>query len=82
VQEMIAQDLPITYKDQDHIYIGSILHRCTGPRMHVNSTGKVENFRFLNELQYDALNESYLLVGLVGDPSKGLSKDLNQIIVG
>ncbi|NLW20284.1 MAG: alanine-tRNA synthetase second additional domain-containing protein [Clostridiales bacterium] len=82
VQDMIAQNLPITYKDQDHIYIGSILHRCTGPRMHVNSTGKVENFRFLNELQYDALNEAYLLVGLVGDNNSGLSRDLNQIFVG
>ena len=82
VNKMIAQDLPITYKDPLHIYIGSMLHRCTGPRMHVNSTGKVEGFRFLNELQYDALNESYLLVGLVGNSSNTADRDLNQIIVG
>ncbi len=82
VQGLIAQDLPIAYKDQQHIYIGSLLHRCTGPRMHVSSTGKVENFRFLGELQYDALSESYLLVGLVGDSNAGLNRDLNQIYVG
>lgn len=82
VLDMIAQDLPITYKDKEHIYLGGILHRCTGPRMHVSSTGKVENFRLLPDLQYDALDESYLLVGLVGDPNGGISKDLNQIIVG
>lgn len=82
VNELIAQDLPITYKDPQHIYIGSMLHRCTGPRMHVNSTGKVEQFRFLKELQYDALNESYLLVGLVGSSPSALNKDLNQIFVG
>ncbi len=82
VTAMIAQDLPITYKDQQHIYIGSLLHRCTGPRMHVNSTGKVEHFRFLNDLQYDALNESFMLVGLVGESFKGKDRDLNQIIVG
>ncbi len=82
VTSMISQDLPITYKDQQHIYIGSILHRCTGPRMHVNSTGKVENFRFLSDIQYDALNESFMLVGLVGDAMKGKDRDLNQIIVG
>ena len=50
--------------------------------MHVNSTGKVEQFRFLKELQYDALNESYLLVGLVGSSPSALNKDLNQIFVG
>ncbi len=82
VNDLIAQDLPIAYKDQEHIYIGSILHRCTGPRMHVNSTGKVENFRFLSELQYDALSETYLLVGLVGSAGSGLNRDLNQIFVG
>lgn len=82
VNDLIAKDLPIAYKDHEHIYIGNTLHRCTGPRMHVSSTGKVENFRFLSELHYDKLSENYLLVGLVGSQSGGLSKDLNQIIVG
>lgn len=82
VQAMIEQDLPITYQDSNHIYIGSILHTCTGPRMHVSSTGKVENFRFLPEMQYDALSESYLLVGLVGSGHPSMTRDLNQIIFG
>lgn len=81
VQDMIDQDMPIAYKDNLHIYIGSILHRCTGPRMHVSSTGKVENFRFLPDLQYDAQDESYLLVGLVGDAAPELGHDLNRIYV-
>lgn len=82
VQALIDQDLPITYKDAQHIYIGSMLHRCTGPRMHVSSTGKVEDFRFLPSLQYDAMDESYLLVGLVGGPVSGLDRDLNQLLMG
>ena len=82
VNDLIAQDLPITYKDPQHIYIGSMLHYCTGPRMHVNSTGQVQNFRFLKDLQYDALTDSYMLVGLVGDPTNTLDLDLNQINVG
>lgn len=82
VKELIAQDLPITYKDPEHIYLGTTLHRCTGPRMHVNSTGKVEQFRFLNDLQYDALTESYMLVGLVGSPASAMERDLNHIVVG
>ncbi len=79
VQEMIDNDMPITYKDNLHIYIGSILHRCTGPRMHVSSTGKVDNFRFLPDLQYDTTDESYLLVGLVGEEEKIKGNDLNRI---
>lgn len=81
VHGLIEQDLPIAYKDSQHIYIGSMLHRCTGPRMHVSSTGKVENFRFLPELQYDALDESYLLVGLVGQADSEKNSDLNHIHV-
>ncbi len=81
VQEMIDSDMPIAYKDNQHIYIGSILHRCTGPRMHVSSTGKVENFRFLSDLQYDNVDESYLLVGLVGEEAPNLGQDLNRIFV-
>jgi hypothetical protein len=81
VSELIRQDLPVTYKDEEHIYIGGILHHCTGPRMHVSSTGKVENFRFLSEIQYDVLNDTYLLVGLVGSKPDGIGRDLNQITV-
>ena len=81
VKDLINQDLPIAYKDQQHIYIGSMLHRCTGPRMHMPSTGRVENFRFLPELQYDPLDESYLLVGLVGESNGDQKKDINQITV-
>lgn len=81
VSELIRHDLPITYKDEEHIYLGSTLHHCTGPRMHVSSTGKVENFRFLNEIQYDVLSDTYLLVGLVGTKPDGIGRDLNQITV-
>ncbi|NLG58290.1 MAG: alanine-tRNA synthetase second additional domain-containing protein, partial [Clostridiales bacterium] len=82
VMEMISQDMPIAYKDNEHIFIGSILHRCTGPRMHMSSTGKVENFRFLSGLQYDNADESYLLVGLVGEEAPELGQDLNRINLG
>lgn len=81
VGDLIRQDLPIAYKDQHHIYIGSMLHRCTGPRMHMPSTGRVEHFRFLPELQYDASDESYLLVGLVGHNNGDKDRDINQIVV-
>lgn len=83
VQDLINQDLPISYCDSSHILIGDILHSCTGPRMHMSSTGKIERFILLNELQYDTLDDSYLLVGLVDDGSLRYSiHDLNRIQIG
>ena len=70
VNEMIKQDLPVTYHDPEHVCIGDIVHRCTGPRIHVSSTGLVRNFHLLNQFVYDKFSNSYLLVGYVGhDPS-------------
>lgn len=79
VREMIAKDLPVSFADANHIYIGKDLHLCTGPRMHVTSTGKIENFRVLHDATYDELTESYMLVGLVGEDATNL-RDVNYII--
>ena len=70
VNEMIKKDIPITYHDPDHVCIGEDIHPCTGPRIHVSSTGLVKNFRLLDQFVYDRLTNSYLLVGYVGkDPT-------------
>ncbi|MBQ1281624.1 MAG: alanine-tRNA synthetase second additional domain-containing protein [Oscillospiraceae bacterium] len=64
--EMIAADLPITYKDENHVCIGDTVHRCTGPRIHVSSTGQIKDFYLVHRFLYDALNKRYLLVGCLG----------------
>ena len=79
VLDLIQKDVPISYADNDHIQIGDIYHRCTGPRMHMSSTGKIENFRLLPEIRYDELSDSYLLVGLVGESNDSNARDLNRI---
>ncbi len=79
VQEKVEKDLPISYVDNDHIRIGESIHRCTGPRMHVSSTGKIENFRVLPQIQHDVLTDTYLLVGLVGEKLTRGIRDLNKI---
>ena len=79
VKSKIERDLPISYVDNDHIRVGEDLHRCTGPRMHVSSTGKIENFRVLPQVHYDVLTDTYLLVGLVGDEKAKGIRDLNKI---
>ncbi len=79
VEKEIAQDLPISFVDNEHIRVGESLHRCTGPRMHVSSTGKVENFRLLPQLHEDVLTDTCLLVGLVGEKRGQGIRDLNRI---
>lgn len=78
VKEQIALDLPVCYVDDEHIRFGENLHRCTGPRMHVASTAQIENFRLLHEFKFDPIDGKFLIVGLVGEPTKDL-RDLNKI---
>ncbi len=79
VLDMVAQDLPVSYADNEHINIGPHKHHCTGPRMHVTSTGKIENFHVLRDIQYDEMTGSYLLVGMVGEQKPNSVRDLNRI---
>ena len=75
MQDLIAQDLPVTYVDNRHVTIGDRLHPCTGPRIHVSTTGLIENFHLLNHFIYDRFTNKYLLVGCVGkDAEKNLQK--------
>ena len=42
------------------------IHPCTGPRIHVASTGQVKDFHLLYHFMHDVFNKRYLLVGCVG----------------
>ena len=66
VNQMIRQNLPVTYEDSHHVSIGGQLHACTGPRIHVTHTGEIENFHLLHHFIHDRFNHKYLLVGCVG----------------
>lgn len=75
VKALIDQNLPVTYADNKHVSIGENLHPCTGPRIHVSSTGMIENFHLLNHFIYDRFTNRYLLVGCVGEEAeKNLEK--------
>ncbi len=71
----IASDLPITYVDEGHVRIGDIVHPCTGPRTHVSSTGKIDEFRLLHRIVYDPIEHCYLIAGRVGPGIGGESID-------
>ena len=79
VKEMIKKDIPIQYYDEKHVKIGGHIHPCSGPRIHVNSTSKIENFKLLPKFYYDSSKKVYMLVGLVGDSIDESYKDLNKI---
>lgn len=79
VQAMIDQDIGVSYHDEDHIAIGSIIHPCTGPRIHVHSTGDIVNFRLLKEVFFDPIKEKYIVIGLVGERWDKSTSDLNRI---
>lgn len=81
VLELIDQDIPISYFDDNHILIGEEEHLCTGPRMHVKSTGEIKGFRLYKEWQQEPITERYLLVGMVGDSADTRIEDLNRIII-
>ena len=79
VNKMIEKDIAIQYYDDKHVKIGDYIHPCSGPRIHVKSTAKIENFKLLPEFYYDSTKKVYMLVGLVGDSLDLSYKDLNKI---
>lgn len=77
VNEIIRQDLPVTYVDEHHISVGDRIHVCNGPRIHVRRTGQIENFRLMHHFIYDRFKRRYLLVGCVGEKSDELLRSLD-----
>ena len=66
VLDLIRQDLPIVPYDEEHIKIGDYVMHCTGPLMHVESTGKIENFSLIKEFYYEPRFHYYVVAGTVG----------------
>jgi len=77
VKAVIAQNLPITYVDEQHISVGDKIHKCNGPRIHVSNTGQVENFHLMHHFVYDRFKRRYLLVGCVGEDAEQIMKGLD-----
>ncbi|MCL2202756.1 MAG: alanine-tRNA synthetase second additional domain-containing protein [Defluviitaleaceae bacterium] len=76
-KEIIAADLPVSYFSEEYIKIGDDPVQCAGPRIHVRSTGEVENFRLMKEIIHEPLRGEYLLVGLIGE--QGHEEKLNNL---
>lgn len=76
---MIEKDMPISYLDPMHILIGDQRHYCTGPRMHVKSTGKIKNFQLYQDFLIHPITKNSQILGLVNIPSDYKLADLNSL---
>ncbi|MDO5036565.1 MAG: alanine-tRNA synthetase second additional domain-containing protein [Porphyromonas sp.] len=70
VHDYIAQDLPINYSDETHITLGDYKLPCSGPRLHMASTGEIEDLHIYRDLPYDQRYQAWCLIGLVGEQSQ------------
>jgi tRNA A37 threonylcarbamoyladenosine biosynthesis protein TsaE len=79
LNELIREDVQVSYADENHILFGEEKHKCTGPRMHVRSTGELGKVTLLKELLKEPITDLYLLVGVVGEIDD--VNDLNHIVL-
>ena len=79
MNSIIHDDVPISYLDESHIMIDDDIHKCTGPRMHVRSTGEIEKVTLLKEMLKEPITDRYLLVGVIGEIDD--LNDLNHILI-
>lgn len=79
LNEMIAEDICISYLDDDHILIGDKPFPCSGPRMHVGSASEIKKITFNKELLVEPITGRYLLVGVVGNRGDQRISQLNTL---
>ena len=60
-QEMLSQNLNVSYYDEDHIQIIP----CDGARFHVNNTSEITHFSLVKELIKDPNSNIYNLIGVI-----------------
>ena len=79
VKDAVKQDLPVSYYDETHVQIGDYILECLGPRMHISSTGKIEDFTLVKNYPQDPRNGYYMLIGILGKHGSYDLKDFNRI---
>ena len=64
-QEMLLQNLDVSYFDEDHIKMGDKIIPCDGARFHVNNTSEIEHFSLLKGLIQDPKTKLFNLIGVI-----------------
>lgn len=65
IDNAIAENMEISYYDENHIVIGGKMIPCDGSRFHVKNTSEIEDFRLVREFVYDSATDTHCLIGLV-----------------
>jgi len=77
VNDLIRQDVAISFYDDNNILIGDEMRPCSAPRLHVGTTGAIGKLTLLKELLQEPITDRFLLVGVVGEVED--VSDLNRI---
>ena len=64
-QQMLSQNLDVSYHDEDHIQMGDKIIECDGARFHVNNTSEINNFTVLKRLIQDPKTKVFNLIGVI-----------------
>ncbi len=64
-QEMLSQNLDVSYYDEDHIKMGDKIIPCDGARFHVTNTSAIEHFSLLKKLIQDPKSKVFNLIGVI-----------------
>jgi hypothetical protein len=66
VMEVIEADVEISYHGEKSILINNETYPCTGPRIHVKSSGEIKHYHLHKEIKYNPLTKVYSIIGTVG----------------
>ncbi|HTN69105.1 MAG TPA: hypothetical protein VLZ33_06550 [Dysgonamonadaceae bacterium] len=64
-QQLLSENLDVSYYDEDHIKMGDKIIPCDGARFHVNNTSEINNFSLVKELLKDPKKNEYNLIGVI-----------------
>ena len=80
VKEKLAENLPISYYDENHIMIGDTIVNCDGPRLHMRNTSEIENFSFVKRFIKDPKTNTYCLLGVLSEDKENIDiENLNTV---
>ena len=64
-QEILSQNLDVSYYDEDHIKMGDKIIVCDGARFHVKNTSEIKQFSLYKKMIIDPKTKMYNLIGVI-----------------
>lgn len=74
IREVLAENLPVHYHDEEHIVIGDEIIPCSGPRLHMQNTSEITDFKLIKKFIRDEKTDTWCLVGLLHQDEEDVSK--------